>query len=388
MDTIIKNNLILWAREKAGLSQEDFAKKMNVSLEKVAEWESGSAPITMSKAKHLAKLALIPLGALFADTPPEETLPIPDFRSVKDVAIDKISPELFEVIRDAQLKQDWYKEYLLNEEYDRLDFVGSLSISASPNKAAEIIRTHMQLSEDEHWEKRRNFEESLRFLIEKTEELGVVVLRNGIVKNNTHRPLNVEEFRGFVLTDDYAPLIFINGKDSKSAQIFTLIHEIAHIFLGESGLLDANMLVDAASLKTEKYCNQVAAEFLTPKKEFLSIWDKNAIEDENFDVLSRHFKVSRLVVISRAFQLKLIDWNTLKRFKAAEYKKFREQKLNRPSGGTHYSNLKYRVSPIVAQAIISQVNTGKMLYRDAFNMLGVKNKKSLQDFSAKLGVLV
>ena len=373
------------ARQRAGLSQKELATKLSVSTQKIQLWETGEKAISMGQAKKLSKSALVPFGLLFADTPPEDQLPIPDFRAVNDNLISKPSPELLEVIYDAQERQDWYKEYLLSENYDPLNFIGSVTTQTSPIKIAQKISNILNLEQDEYWTGRKTWEETLSFLIQKTEDAGILVLRNGIVKNNTHKALDVQEFRGFILNDDIAPLIFINGKDAKSAQMFTLIHEITHLLLGKSALIDAKMVADKHSPKVERFCNQVAAEFLTPEKSFLARWNKNINYNENLDKISRYFKVSRLVVISRAFQLKCIDWPTLKKLKQQEITRLEAIKRRTPSGGNFFASLKFRISPVIAQAVIGEVNSGRLLYRDAYRLLGVKNLTGLNKLSSAIG---
>lgn len=388
MDTIINGKMVAWARQRAGLSVFELAKKLSVSAHTIEQWETGEKNISMGQAKQLSKSALVPFGLLFGDIPPDDHLPIPDFRSLNDNYISQPSPELLEVIYDAQEKQDWYKEYLLSEGCDPLEFIGSETINNSPVKVAQKIYDVLELEYDDYWGERKNWEKSLQLLIEKTEDAGIIVIRNSVAGNNNRKTLNVEEFRGFILNDDIAPLIFINGKDAKSAQMFTLIHEITHLLLGESALIDAAMLTDKNSLKIEKFCNQVAAEFLTPEKTFIQLWKNTLDYDENINIMSNFFKVSKLVVISRAFQLKLIDWSTLKILKEQEMARLEEIKKKKKKdskGGNFFETLKFKVSPLIAQAVISEVNSGRLLYRDAYRLLGVKNLAGLNKLSNVIG---
>lgn len=384
MNTIINNRLICWARDRAGLSSEDLAQKLKVSLEKVLQWEKGENPITMGQAEHLAKLALIPFGVMFLDEPPEITLPIPDFRTHGDGYIAEPSPELLETINDAKEKQEWYRDYLLSEEHAPLDFVGTASTKTSPGELAQKISLILGLNGQ--WRK-SNWEDTLALLTEKTEEAGILVLRNGIVKTNTHRPLDVGEFRGFVLNDDLAPLVFINGKDAKSAQMFTLIHEIAHVLLGQSALIDAEMNLSEKANRIERFCNQVAAEFLTPAQEYCQQWSEDRNINENLDVLCRYFKVSRLVCISRAFQLNFIDWPTRQKYWNQEMKDIMARKKDGQAGGNFHDSQKFRTGRLLAQAVISEVQSNRMLFRDAFRLLGVRSVESLQSFADVVGVV-
>ena len=215
MKAIVKPELLRWARIRARLSEKQLAEKMGVTADRVYAWEEGIRPITVKQTEKLAQKTHVALGRLFSLAPPKEELPIPDYRSVNDETVSSPSPELFDTLRDALLKQEWYREYLLAENHTPLSFVGSLTVKATPPQAAMGITNFLQW-DDETVGKQKTWEEMLRVLMERTEKSGVLVIRNGIVGGNTHRPLSVAEFRGFALSDDYAPLIFLNGRDGKA----------------------------------------------------------------------------------------------------------------------------------------------------------------------------
>ena len=99
----------------------------------------------------------------------------------------------------------------------------------------------------------------------------MLVVFSGIVGNNTHRKLETEEFQGFALVDEYAPLVFVNSADFRAAQMFTLAHEIAHLFVGETGVSSFDNLQPTEDL-TEQFCNRIAAEFLAPEEELRAFW--------------------------------------------------------------------------------------------------------------------
>ena len=212
-------------------------------------------------------------------------------------------------------------------------------------------------------------------------------MRNGILHNNTRRRLDLEEFRGFVLVDEWAPLIFINGSDYPAAQLFTLIHELVHLLLGKGGITDAEMFSSHSS-KTERFCNQAAAEFLVPEKELKEKWNGKLSADENIAALIKYFKVSSLVMISRAEQTGLISSSESVAMRKREIGRFKEIKarLREHGGGNFYATLKYRVSPLFAQTVIAEANSNRILLRDAFRLLGVKNMNKLQEFSRSLGM--
>ena len=386
METLIKGEMVRWARERAALSQDELAEKLHVSSEKVKKWESGELPIIVTKAKALSKISLLPYGLLFADRPPEEKLPIADFRTHGSDIVSKPSPELLETISDAKLKQEWYREYLIAEESEPLNYIGSSDIGANPESVAMDIKKILAINEDEYI-KLRNWESAFNYLIHCAEDAGITIIVNGIFKNSTRRPLNEEEFRGFVLSDDYAPIIFINGRDAKAARMFTLIHEIAHLFIGASGVFD-DPLSQNHSIPQERWCNRVAAEFLTPKSRFLSIWNEKVSIDRNLDTLRLRLKVSKLVCIYRAYELNCISYNEKQELLSEEMARInalKKRNKEKNGGPDPYLVRRNRTGRNLALAVISEVNANRMLYRDAFRLLGVKNTHSLNEFSNRLG---
>ena len=154
---------------------------------------------------------------------------------------------------------------------------------------------------------------ALQTLRDALDAAGVLVVTNGVVGNNTHRRLDPQEFRGFVLVDEYAPLVFVNGADAKTAQMFTLAHECAHLWFGQSAAFDLRDL-QPANNGIEIACNAVAAEFLVAETELRSQWEFARAQVRPFDYLARNFKVSAIVAARRALDLALIPRNVFFEF--------------------------------------------------------------------------
>ncbi len=376
--------MLRWARERASLSIDALAHKISVSAHVLEACERGEQQLTFRQAQLLASRTHIPFGILFLPQPPEFRLPVPDYRSRIDPSYQVPSLELFDVLHDAQRKQDWFRDYALKHDWERLEFVGS-SPSSTPEQIATSIRRELHLAVD-YADQFKRWEDTLQFLISAAEEARILVIRNGIVGNNTHRQLDVDEFRGFVLVDDMAPLVFLNGKDAKSAQMFTLIHELAHLWIGKSGLTDAPMALRSIDHPVERICNQVAAEVLAPQEIFLTSWDRHNALVENLDKLAKQLKISRLVVISRALDLELISWDERNRFWEEEWDQIRARGEIKSSGGDFYPTLRFRNGRLLSEAILRAVWSGEALYRDAFHLLGLKNSNSLRKYAVSLGV--
>ena len=213
---------LTWARERAGLDTLALAGR----FPKLEEWEGGEVQPTLRQLENFARSVHVPIGYLFLPTPPEEDLPIPDFRTLADRTITRPSPNLLDTLYLCQQRQDWYRDYARMNGLTPLSFVGSAANADEAEEVAESMREVLGLSVMER-QRLPNWSEALRQLIGKAEEAGVLVMASSIVGSNSHRKLSVEEFRGFALADELAPLVFINAADSKAAQMFTLAHELA-----------------------------------------------------------------------------------------------------------------------------------------------------------------
>jgi len=220
------------------------------------------------------------------------------------------------------------------------------------------------------------------------ENAGVMVVINGIVGNNTHRVLDVEEFRGFALVDEYAPLIFINGRDSTSAQMFTLIHELSHLWIGYEGVSNFNRLLPV-QIKVEEFCNQVAAEFLVPSEQFKKVVEENKGKSDRvfFDIVARRFKVSPLVAARRALDMKCISKQRFFEFynnHLIESEKYRAKRKAKKSGGHFWNTQTVRIGELFGSAVVQATLEGRLLYRDAYRLTDLQGK-TFDNYVAQLG---
>lgn len=196
--------------------------------------------------------------------------------------------------------------------------------------------------------------------------------------SDTHRKLDVGEFRGFAISDLYAPVVFINSADAPSARLFTLLHELAHIWLGSSGISN---VAPGNSRREETICNAVAGEFLAPTDLFASLWsgsDQNL--SERVSDLAHRFHVSRLVVVRRALDLGFVSQSVYAAFYRAELDSFRAAE---GGGGSFYRNAGAKNSTLFARAVIAEAFRGGLLMRDAGRLLGVQPSK-IRDFANQL----
>ena len=260
--------------------------------------------------------------------------------------------------------------------------MGSLALGADVVRSAASIRAALNF-DLEAQRRLPSWTEALRHFIELADALGVLVMVSGVVGSNNQRPLDPEEFRGFALADPVAPLVFINGADSKAAQLFTLAHELAHLWLGESALSDASA-AEAPTQAVERWCNRVAAELLVPLRVFTAEHDPDADLRGELDRLARRFKVSTLVVLRR-----MHDAGTLRGddyWRAYNTEVERLQELSGGSGGDFYRTLGARVSKRFARAVVSSTLEGRSSFTEAFRLLGFKKMSTFRQLSNGLGV--
>ena len=385
--TFIKPELVVWARERAGLSEDDLARKMSVSPERLDDWQTGKASLTIREMEKLAQKTYTPLGYLFASKAPQETLPIPDFRTFgdRDPVRRRPSGALLTTLYAMQRRQNWFRGYLMEIGANPVPLVGQCDKKQGVRKVATAIRAAYGMDEKTGLsEDYPNKDTAISKLIAATADLGILVMRSGVVGNNTHRPLDVKEFRGFALCDRYAPLIFINGRDARAAQIFTLAHELAHLCIEESGVsnLDAKTLDGADA--TEKFCNRVAAELLLPRASFLRRWRENS-ELELGDLIRRiaeSFNVSTQAAARRALDGKLIGRQEYWEFYEREEAKRRRDKSAQGGG---YATQEYRVSKRFAKAVIACAREGTLSYREAHELIDIKKAATFEKLAERLG---
>jgi Zn-dependent peptidase ImmA (M78 family) len=228
------------------------------------------------------------------------------------------------------------------------------------------IRGTLQL-DDEWASKVSKFDEALELLTQRIEDIGVIVFFSGVVESNTSRPINVDECRGFVLVDELAPCMFVNAADAKAGQLFTLVHELAHIWTGQSAGFDFGRLQPADD-PIERLCDQVAAEFLVPTESFNRVWKQRP----SIEYIARHFKVSQIVIARRALDLRHITKAKFYEFYNAFMAGFKLRKQNQASGGDFYATTRKRLSLAFAGRIDQAVKSNRLLYRDAYKLTGLK----------------
>lgn len=374
----VKPELVRWAVDRARRSPAGLRKR----FPRLDDWERGEARPTLKQLEAFAKVTHVPIGYLFLPEPPEETVPIPDLRTVADRKVKAPSPDLLDTIYLCQQRQEWYRHYARTAGEPKRGFVGSAKVTNSIEEAAAGMRHALGFDLDE---RRRipSWTEALRRFIEQADALGVLVMVSGVVGTNNRRRLDPEEFRGFALCDDMAPLVFINGADTKAAQMFTLAHELAHLWLGESALSDVGP-VTVPTHQVEKWCNRVAAELLVPLAAMREEYRKSADLRAELDRLARRFKVSTLVVLRRIHDAGALSREALWGEYERELERLRH--VAKGSGGDFYLTQAAQAGKRFARALVVSTFEGQASFTEAFRLLGVKKVETLRRFGAELGV--
>jgi len=373
----INTELLRWARERSGQTPDALLK----AFPKLLDWESGELAPTLRQLEKYATRTRTPFGYFFLDRPPMDQLPIPSFRSVRDNRPEHPSPDLLDTIYDMLRRQDWMRDHRLTSGWESLDFVGAASIRDATEEVAESVRKTLRLGRS--WASHvPSWQAALAHLRGRAEDAGVLVMVSGIVGNNTHRALDPQEFRGFVLTDKFAPLVFINGADAKAAQIFSLAHELAHLWFNLSAAFDLRGLQPSEDA-SEQACNAVAAELLVPRDELSHAWPDARDLVDPFEVLAGQFKVSKIVIARRLLDLGYITRSQFFDFYEAYINEDRAKRAGR-TGGDFFVNLDYKISRPFADAVIASAREGSLLYGEAYELVGVGGE-TFEKYASRLG---
>lgn len=358
-----------WAAEKAGQTLHSFAQsvaKREKDRERIVEGR-----LTVPQAEKLAKKARIPFGYLFLAEPPEITRPsIPDLRQLQDA--EPLSEDFYETLEDVLAKQEWFAEYLREQEVQPLSIVAKFSMANRPNPtavAADIIK-ELGLSDED---RRKSYDADAYFsrLSARAEAKGILVVKSGFVKSNTKRTLSEKEFRGFALPHPLAPLVFVNGNDAKVAAVFTLVHEIAHIWLGVKGVSDVALKNRHPS---ERLCNAIAANVLVPLELFNEMWGG----PQDLERVAKYFRVSKLVIARRALDQGLVG--------QAFYDEVAEnsRKVKKMGAPTADITIPVRNGKRFTRTVLASAMSGETLLRDAATLLNVR-ADTVASLGAKTG---
>ncbi len=377
----VKPELLRWACARSRIDELE----LDVRFKDLGAWERGEKAPTLKQLEALAKATHTPIGFFFLPAPPEERIPIADLRTKASRPLGRPSPDLLETLYQCQQRQDWYREFSHWFGEGPRPFVGSVKLRDDPVRTARSMRKTLELSDDA---RRRlpTWTDALRHLAEQAETAGILVMVSGVVGSDNHRKLDPDEFRGFALADEVAPLVFVNGADTKAAQMFTLAHELVHVWLGETALSNSDLAV-ASTGEVERFCNQVAAELLVPLAELAAEFDRRTDLPAETERLARHFKVSALVILRRLLDAGKLSSAAYRAAYRRELARLQERSRTASGGGDFYRTLGARVGKRFARAVVVSALEGRSPFTEAFRLLGFRRMDTFDKLGRELGVL-
>ncbi|MCW5769484.1 MAG: ImmA/IrrE family metallo-endopeptidase [Phycisphaeraceae bacterium] len=376
----VQPQMLQWAADRSGVPEEALRKR----FEKYGQWLTGEIRPTLNQLQDFARATYSPIGYFFLTSPPSITLPIPDLRTRGGHRPAEPSPDLLDTVFLCQQRQEWYANYARSIGAAPPTFVGTLSVRDDVVSAASAIRDTLGFDVSVR-RALRSWEEALRQFVQQADDAGVLVMISGVVGSNNSRKLDTEEFRGFALSEPDAPLVFVNGSDTKSAQMFTLAHELAHLWLGQSALSDTTV-AQAPPIDVEQWCDRVAAEVLVPLDTFRAEYKPRNPVNIELQRLARVFKVSTLVILRRMHDAGGMQRTHFWELYEAEVSRLIRLMKAKAGGGDYYRTTTTRVSSRFTRAIVASALEGRSTFTEAFRLLGCRKMSTFSELGRHVGV--
>jgi len=376
----ITPNVLKWARESARVSEEIAASKVSVAIDKLKEWEDGTSQPTIKQAQTLAKAYKRPFALFFLPEIPRDFQPLQDFRKSGSKSLTTSS--IF-IIREIQQKQTWISDVYSENNEDKLPFVGRFTINDNPQKVAQDILTTLKINPAFY-----KSENPIREWIDSAETKGIFISRTSFI--HSRLKLDSGELQGFAIADPHAPFVFVNSDDWNAPQLFTLVHELAHIWIAETGI--SNEVEPEIKNKDkfnpiELFCNEVAANALMPTEIVLGFDTYSFQSSKDVFRVAKIFGVSSFALLVRALNLNIISIATYQKLKREanidfavylkrEAEKKAKQKQKENSGGPNYFLLQLnRNSRLFTQTVLDAFRSGFIEPTLASNLLNVQVNK-------------
>lgn len=365
----ITPKVLKWARESARISHEIAAKSVNVSVDKIIDWENGIEMPTIRQAQNLSKFYKRPFALMFLPDIPEDFVPLRDFRS----NANELSTSSIFIIREIQQKQEWISEIYEDNNEDKLDFVGKYSISDNPAIVAYDILNTLNINPFNY------VNEPIKDWVNSAEQAGIFVCRSSFIHSKLK--LDSNELKGFAIADKYTPFIFINTADYKAPQLFTLVHELAHLWIAESGISNESEFIKHTDVHPiELFCNEVAANALIPESLMLSLDTDILFNSNEFYKVIKGLGVSKYAFLVRALKLEKINIDTyyaLKSIVDVEYKQFlqreadvKEKQKEKDGGPSPYLMKLLKNGKLFTQIVLNSLRSGIVHPNQASLLLG------------------
>lgn len=384
----ITPNVLKWARESAKMSEETAAAKASVTVDRLQEWESGRSQPTIKQAQTLARAYKRPFALFFLPEIPRDFQPLQDFRKSGSKALTTSS--IF-IIREIQQKQAWISDAYADNDEIKLPFVGRFNINSNPQAVAQDILKTLDIHPA-----RYKSESPIKEWIDAAEAKGIFVSRTSFI--HSRLKLDSEELQGFAISDSYAPFVFVNSDDWNAPQLFTLLHEIAHIWIAETGIsndVEPEIKNKEKFHPVELFCNEVAANALMPKDIILNFGNQIYQDSKEVFKTAKLLGVSSFALLVRALNLGLISVPVYQKLKKqadvdfAEYlkreaeKTAKQKEKDNPGGPNYFLLLLNRNSRLFTQTVLDAFRGGSIEPTLASNLLNVQINK-FQKLEAQL----
>lgn len=383
VDVTISKDILDWVMSRIHL--EDISSTV---AQRLLQWYNGEKTPTFNQIEEASRATGIPLGYFFLTTPPKEALPLLDYRTVDSLELQKPSRNLIDTIHNMEQIQEWAKEELVRSGTSVLPFVGSLANSSQHVEFVAEIREILNLPID-WFSHSKNPDDSFKYIRSKISDAGVIVMMNGIVGNNTHRPLAIDEFRAFALVDPYAPLVFINSNDSTSGRLFSLLHELVHILMGMNNFYNDRYSAHGQINPAETICNAVAAEIIVPDVLFVSKWNETIAQsnaEATIASLARSFKCGMIVIARKALDHRFITKQLYAKVSQLAVQLYNEhkKKSQESPGGDFYKTAVSRIDQRFFRMLVGSVAEGRTLHSEAFRLTNT-NRSTFHELREQTG---
>ena len=373
----ITPNVLKWARESARMSEEIAAAKVSVTVAKLVEWESGDSQPTIRQAQILAKSYKRPFALFFLPDIPRDFQPLQDFR--KNGSKELTTSSIF-IIREIQQKQAWISDVYVEDNEEKLAFFGRFTINDRPAVVAKDILRTLNIAPSNY-----KTENPIKEWIDAAETNGIFVSRTSFI--HSRLKLDSDELQGFAIADPYAPFVFVNSDDWNAPQLFTLVHEVAHIWIAETGIsndIEPDLKNKDKFHPVEIFCNEVAANALMPKEIILS-FDISIYENaQDVFKVAKTLGVSSFAFLVRALNLDLISvqkYQKLKKEAEIEYQAFLKREAEKkaalklrqkenPGGPNPYLLRLNKNSRLFTQVVLDALRSGYVQPTQASFLLG------------------
>lgn len=376
----ITPNVLKWARESARITEETAAAKVSVKVDRLNEWEAGTSQPTIKQAQTLAKAYKRPFALFFLPEIPRDFQPLQDFRKSGSKSLTTSS--IF-IIREIQQKQAWISDVYSENQEEKLDFVGRFSIEDDPQSVAKDILDTLKINPALY-----KTDNPIKEWIDAAESNGIFVSRTSFI--HSRLKLDSEELQGFAIADAHAPFVFVNSDDWNAPQLFTLVHELAHIWIAETGIsneVEPDLKQKDKFHPVELFCNEVAANALMPKEIILNFDSASFNNSKDVFKVAKQLGVSSFALLVRALNLNIISlpiYQKLKKQADIDFAKYlkreaekkAKQKEKDKQGGPNYFLLQLnRNSRLFTQTVLDAFRGGFIEPTLASNLLNVQVNK-------------